>query len=225
MCKICDMKMGRRGFLGSLGRSGGGAISPMSAFAAGGPTTDLTADQALAKLKEGNNKYITAPQVCAIDLANARSHTATSQTPGRRSSDAPTAALRRNAVRGIGVGELFVARNAVTWWIRRQWGRSNMARRCSARPDRRPGSRAVRCRRGSVRSCGKEHQVPGSIGPMVSAIVPAARAVKGKPETSSTIRFAKCDADGKAGRHEEQNHCGPDQSRKGQSRSCAIRSG
>ena len=38
MCKICDMKMGRRGFLGfaSAGLVAG-AISPMSAFAAGGP--------------------------------------------------------------------------------------------------------------------------------------------------------------------------------------------
>jgi carbonic anhydrase len=184
MCKICDMKMGRRGFLGfaSAGLVAG-AISPISAFAAGGPTTDLTADQALAKLKEGNNKYITAPQVCAIDLANARSHTATSQTPWATIVGCSDSRVTPEMLfGGIGVGELFVARNAGNMVDTATMGTIEYGSAVLGAPlivvlgHERCGAVVAACE-----VVEKNTKFPGSIGPMVGAIVPAARAVKGKP--------------------------------------------
>ena len=48
MCVVCDVNLGRRGFLGLAGAGIAASLLPTSAFAAGGPTTSLTADQALA---------------------------------------------------------------------------------------------------------------------------------------------------------------------------------
>ena len=184
MCKICEMNIGRRSFL-ALASAGiaAGAISPISAFAAGGPTTDLTADQALAKLKEGNNKYITAPQVCAIDLANARSHTATSQTPWATIVGCSDSRVTPEMLfGGIGVGELFVARNAGNMVDTATMGTIEYGSAVLGAPlivvlgHERCGAVVAACE-----VVEKNTKFPGSIGPMVSAIVPAARAVKGKP--------------------------------------------
>jgi len=178
------MEMGSRGDLGF--ESAGlvvGAMSPMSAFAAGGPTTDLTADQGLAKLKEGNNKYITAPQVCAIDLANARSHTATSQTPWATIVGCSDSRVTPEMLfGGIGVGELFVARNAGNMVDTATMGTIEYGSAVLGAPlivvlgHERCGAVVAACE-----VVEKNTKFPGSIGPMVSAIVPAARAVKGKP--------------------------------------------
>src|SRR4051812_12657942 len=82
MCEICDQNMGRRRFLG-LAAAGlaAGLFAPSIAFAAGGPTTTVTADEALAKLKAGNARYLSEPQVCAVDLAHAREQVAHGQAP------------------------------------------------------------------------------------------------------------------------------------------------
>src|SRR6185503_18013594 len=83
MCGICERQaMGRRAFLAGLGLAAGSPLfGIVEASAAGGPTTPMTADQALAKLKSGNEKYMTAPEVCAADLAQRRAGVAQSQTP------------------------------------------------------------------------------------------------------------------------------------------------
>ena len=52
---------------------------------AAGATTSVTADEAIARLKAGNEKYVSAPQVCAADLLKHREQVAKGQTPGRRS--------------------------------------------------------------------------------------------------------------------------------------------
>jgi carbonic anhydrase len=178
------MNMGRRGFLGfaSAGLVAG-AIFPMSAFAAAGPTTDLTADQALAKLKEGNEKYITAPQVCALDLANVRSQTATTQKPWATIVGCSDSRVTPEMLfGGIGVGELFVARNAGNMVDTATMGTIEYGSAVLGAPlivvlgHERCGAVVAACE-----VVEKNTKFPGSIGPMVSAIVPAARAVKGKP--------------------------------------------
>jgi len=54
------------------------------AFAAG-LTTSVTADQALANLKSGNDKYVKAPEVCAADLAKSRATLPAIRCHGQRS--------------------------------------------------------------------------------------------------------------------------------------------
>jgi len=118
MCDICNQRaMGRRSFLTLAGVAlvAGGALFGVdeAVAAGGGPTTSVTADQALANLKSGNDKYVTAPEVCAADLAKRRTGIATSQTPWATIvSCADSRVPPELLFGGLGVGELFVARNA-----------------------------------------------------------------------------------------------------------------
>ena len=113
MCVVCDVNLGRRGFLGLAGAGLAASLLPTVAFAAGGPTTSLTADQALAKLKEGNAKYVSSPQLCEADLANSREHVAKGQAPWATIiSCADSRVPPELLFGGHGVGELFVGRNA-----------------------------------------------------------------------------------------------------------------
>ena len=76
MCQICDDHMpARRGFLTALGSGlavGAMGLMGTSAIAAGGATTSVTADQALDKLKSGNERYVSQPQLCVADLSASR---------------------------------------------------------------------------------------------------------------------------------------------------------
>src|ERR1700712_2353210 len=81
MCDICHSNMDRRRFFGVIGAGLAGLAAPSLAFAAGGPTTHVSADEALAKLKSGNERYLASPKVCAADLAKAREAGAQTQTP------------------------------------------------------------------------------------------------------------------------------------------------
>ena len=94
---------------------GGGRSGPERRARRGGtwPKTSLTPDQALAALKEGNARYVSNPQVCVMDLAKRRADVAGHQAPwativGCADSRVPPELL----FGGLGLGELFVARNA-----------------------------------------------------------------------------------------------------------------
>ena len=188
MCDICSRQtMGRRQFLAfaGLGLAAGSTLFGIAqaAAAAHGPTTSVTADQALANLKSGNDKYVTAPDVCSADLAKRRTGVANSQTPwativGCADSRVPPELL----FGGLGVGELFVARNAGNMVDTATMGTIEYGAAVL-------GVRLIvvlgheRCG-AVVAACDvvtKKATFPGSIGPMVKAIVPAARAVKGQP--------------------------------------------
>jgi hypothetical protein len=68
MCIACSTFVpDRRRFL-SLAAAGVAAASMLGARAAfaAGATTSVTPDEALARLKAGNEKYVSAPQVCAV---------------------------------------------------------------------------------------------------------------------------------------------------------------
>lgn len=110
---MCEQCRGRRSFL-TLAAFGvvAGVLRPAPVIAAD-ETTDVTADQALARLKEGNARFIASPKLCALDLANARESVSKAQAPWAiilscSDSRVPPELL----FGGLGVGELFVARNA-----------------------------------------------------------------------------------------------------------------
>ena len=51
-----------------------------SAFAAGA-TTRVTPEEAIARLKAANEKYVGAPELCSTDLSKQREQVAQAQTP------------------------------------------------------------------------------------------------------------------------------------------------
>ena len=154
----------------------GGALSPSFA------KTSLSADDALAKLKAGNQKFVSSPQLCAAELTNNRTAVAKGQSPWATILTCADSRVSPELIfGGVGLGELFVCRNAgnvadtaVMGTI--EYGAEHL------------GSPLVvvmghsRC--GAVQaSCDvveKDAKLPGSIKPMVDAIVPAAKAMKGK---------------------------------------------
>ena len=182
MCIVCDQKVGRRAFLRfglvlTAAASLGGA-----ALAAGGPTTSLTADQALAKLKEGNQRYVTSPQACAADLAKARAGVAQSQAPWATILSCADSRVPPELIfGGQNVGELFVARNAGNMVDTATLGTIEYGAAALGVPlivvlgHERCGAVAAACE-----IVEKNSSFPGSIGPMLEPIIPAALAVKGK---------------------------------------------
>ena len=188
MCDICSRQtMGRRQFLAlaGLGVAAGSTLFGIAqaTAAAHGPTTSVTADQALANLKSGNDKYVTAPDVCSADLAKRRTGVANSQTPWATIvSCADSRVPPELLFGGLGVGELFVARNAGNMVDTATMGTIEYGAAVLGVPlivvlgHERCGAVVAAC---DVVT--KKATFPGSIGPMVKAIVPAARAVKGQP--------------------------------------------
>ena len=154
----------------------GGALSPSFA------KTSLSADDALAKLKAGNQKFVSSPQLCAAELTNNRTAVAKGQSPWATILTCADSRVSPELIfGGVGLGELFVCRNAgnvadtaVMGTI--EYGAEHL------------GSPLVvvmghsRC--GAVQAAcdvvEKDAKLPGSIKPMVDAIVPAAKAMKGK---------------------------------------------
>jgi len=116
MCEVCDQRMfGRRDVLGLAGM--GLAAAATGLFSqeamASGNTTTLTADQALEKLKAGNARYVANPQLCVADLTNNRSTVAKGQAPWASFvSCADSRVPPELLFGGVGLGELFVSRNA-----------------------------------------------------------------------------------------------------------------
>ena len=183
MCIVCDRKMGRRAFL----RLGAGLTAAValggSAFAASGSATSLTADQALAKLKEGNQRYVSSPQACAVDLAKARAGVAQHQAPWATILSCADSRVPPELIfGGQNVGELFIARNAGNMVDTATLGTIEYGAAALGVPlivvlgHQRCGAVAAACE-----VVEKNSSFPGSIGPMLEPIIPAALAVKGKP--------------------------------------------
>jgi len=152
------------------------------ARAAGGEKTALTPDQALAALKEGNARYVSNPQVCVMDLAKRRADVAGHQAPwaiivGCADSRVPPELL----FGGLGLGELFVARNAGNMVDTATMGTVEYGAEHLGAPlvvvlgHERCGAVVAAC---DVVT--RKAKLPGPIGPMVAPIVPAAKAMQGK---------------------------------------------
>jgi carbonic anhydrase len=183
MCIACDVKLGRRAFL----RLGAGLAAAASlggvAAAAGGPATTLNADQALAKLKEGNQRYVSSPQACAADLAKARAGVAQHQAPWATILSCADSRVPPELIfGGQNVGELFVARNAGNMADTATLGTIEYGAAALGVPlivvlgHERCGAVVAACD-----VVEKNARFPGSIGPMLEPIIPAALAAKGKP--------------------------------------------
>jgi carbonic anhydrase len=184
MCGICEQRtIGRRSFL-ALATFGLAAIASGQAFAAAhGPTTTVTPDQALANLKSGNDKFVKAPQLCAADLAKNRTDVAHSQAPWATILTCADSRVPPELVfGGLGLGELFVARNAGNMVDTATMGTIEYGAAVLGVPlivvlgHENCGAVQAACEIVTDKAT-----FPGSIGPMVKAIVPAARAVKGRP--------------------------------------------
>jgi len=186
MCIACHgFALPRRSFL-ALAASGAAAVAvapPGGRALAADAKTTVTADEALARLKSGNDRFVSAPQLCATDLAKQRDGIAKAQTPwasivGCADSRTPPELV----FGGVGLGELFVARNAGNMADTATMGTIEYGAAELGIPlilvlgHQRCGAVDAAC------AVVKKHaEFPGSIGPMVAAIVPAARAVQGKP--------------------------------------------
>ena len=140
------------------------------------------AAEAIAKLKAGNKKFVDGPDLVEADIANQRKAVAPAQSPWATILTCSDSRVSPELIfGGVGLGELFVCRNAgnvadtaVMGTI--EYGAEHL------------GSPLVvvmghsRC--GAVQAAcdvvEKDAKLPGSIKPMVDAIVPAAKAMKGK---------------------------------------------
>ena len=184
MCEDCRRtELGRRAFFSLAGAAVAAAATGFSASpaaAAGGPKTDLTADQALDKLKQGNARYISDAQVCAADLGGQRHHVAGGQAPWATIvSCADSRVPPELLFGGLGLGELFVVRNAGNLVDTGALGTIEYGAAVLGSPlivvlgHERCGAVAAACD-----VAVKNALFPGSIGSMIEPIVPAALAVK-----------------------------------------------
>src|SRR5688572_16081676 len=117
MCCDCESaRIGRRKLLsfGAVGilALGYNAMS-WQAHAADGAPTPLSPDEALAAMKSGNERYVANPELCSTDLAKQRGSVAGHQAPWATVISCADSRLPPELIfGGVGVGELFVARNA-----------------------------------------------------------------------------------------------------------------
>jgi carbonic anhydrase len=187
MCSICENERdGRRnllkfGFAGivALGVEG---IS-RQARAAGGAATALSPGEALAALKAGNERYVSHPELCSIDLAEQRSAVAAHQAPWATIISCADSRVPPELIfGGHGVGELFVARNAGNLVDTATLGTVEYGAAVLGSPliivlaHTSCGAVKAAC---DVAS--KNATYPGAIGHMIEPILPAALAVRSRP--------------------------------------------
>jgi carbonic anhydrase len=117
MCINCESDgIGRRdlmkfGAAAAIALAAGGA-APAARAAEGAPTS-LSPQEALAELKAGNERFVSHPELCTVDLAQSRSAVAGHQAPWATIIACADSRVAPELVfGGHGVGELFVARNA-----------------------------------------------------------------------------------------------------------------
>ena len=117
MCINCDSDgIGRRdlmkfGAAAAIALAAGGA-SP-AARAAEATAGALSPADALAALKAGNERFVSHPELCSVDLAQSRSDVAGGQAPWATIISCADSRVPPELIfGGHGVGELFVARNA-----------------------------------------------------------------------------------------------------------------
>ena len=184
MCLSCD-KLSRRRVLSFLAT---GAVA-VGLLGAGAPRSraasamTMTADEALAKLRAGNQKFLTAPELCAVDLTKRRADVANGQAPWATILTCSDSRVSPELIfGGVGLGELFVVRNAGNVADLAAMGTIEYGAEHLGSPlvvvlgHQRCGAVEAACE-----VVTKHTKLPGFIAPMVDAIVPAAKAVYGKP--------------------------------------------
>jgi carbonic anhydrase len=183
----CEAQVIARRDLLKWGAAGAVALgfggSPAGARAAQGAPTALSPDEALAKLKAGNERYVGHPELCSIDLAAQRGAVAAHQAPWATIISCADSRVPPELIfGGHGVGELFVARNAGNLVDTAVLGTVEYGAAVLGSPLivvlAHSGCGAVKAACDVVT---KNATYPGAIGPMIEPIVPAALAVKGEP--------------------------------------------
>jgi carbonic anhydrase len=187
MCCNCNTKgVGRRDLL----KFGTGAVALLGlnamfgqARAADGVATALSPEDAFAALKSGNERYVSHPELCTIDLAKQRSAVATHQAPWATIISCADSRVPPELIfGGHGVGELFVARNAGNLVDTATLGTIEYGAAVLGSP-----LIVVLAHTdcGAVKSAcdviTKNARYPGAIGPMIEPILPAALAVQSEP--------------------------------------------
>src|ERR1700734_881527 len=205
MCINCDSDgIGRRdlmkfGAAAAIALAAGG-VSP-AARAAEATTGALSPADALAALKSGNERFVTHPELCSVDLAQSRSEVAGGQAPWATIISCADSRVPPELVfGGHGVGELFVSRDAGNLVDTATLGTVEYGAAVLGSPLiivlAHTSCGAVKAACDVVT---KNATYPGAIGPMIEPIVPAALAVRGDPG-DFVNNTAKASANRTAGR-------------------------
>ena len=186
MCETCRSRgPGRRDILkyGAAAVVALGFGASRRAKAAEGAPTALSPDEALAALKSGNARYVSDPQLCSVDLAAKRSAVAGHQAPWATIIACADSRVPPELIfGGLGVGELFVARNAGNLVDTATLGTVEYGAAVLGSPLivvlAHTSCGAVKAACDVVT---KNATYPGAIGAMIEPILPAALAVRNEP--------------------------------------------
>jgi carbonic anhydrase len=187
MCINCESNgIGRRdlmkfGAAAAIALATGGA--PPAARAAEGAPTSLSPQEALAQLKTGNERFVSHPELCTMDLAQSRSDVAGHQAPWATIVACADSRVAPELVfGGHGVGELFVSRDAGNLINVETLGTIEYGAAVLGSPLvvilAHTACGAVKAACDVVT---KNATFPGVIGRMIGPIVPAALAVRNDP--------------------------------------------
>lgn len=183
MCISCDTTLDRRALLGAAGLAAAAGLAGIApSFAADGPGSGLSPDQALEKLKAGNRRYVTDAQSCVADMARRRTDTASGQAPWATLVSCADSRVPPELIfGGLTLGELFVVRNAGNTVDTAAMGTLEYGAAVLKSPvimvlgHSSCGAVAAACD-----VVAKNATFPGAIGPMIEPIVPAAITARGK---------------------------------------------
>jgi carbonic anhydrase len=156
--------------------------SPAARAAEGAPTS-LSPQEALAQLKTGNERFVSHPELCTMDLAQSRSDVAGHQAPWATVVACADSRVAPELVfGGHGVGELFVSRDAGNLINVETLGTIEYGAAVLGSPLvvilAHTACGAVKAACDVVT---KNATFPGVIGRMIGPIVPAALAVRNDP--------------------------------------------
>jgi carbonic anhydrase len=184
MCHRCESPRLRRRDVLKFGAGGILALGlnalSWQAHAAYGAPTALSPDEALAAMKSGNERYVANPELCSTDLAKQRGSVVGHQAPWATVISCADSRVPPELIfGGVGVGELFVARNAGNLVDTATLGTVEYGAAVLGSPlivvlaHTSCGAVKAAC---DVMT--KNATFPGAIGPMIDPILPAALAVR-----------------------------------------------
>ncbi len=185
--KSCNCVLDRRGL---LGRRRGLARRGTRRAGKRWPPTLLPATRPHARpstrwstCKDGNTRFVSQPQLCELDLIKQRASVAGGQAPWATILSCADSRVPPELVfGGRGLGELFVARNAGNLADTATIGTLEYGAAVLGSPlivvlgHSRCGAVKAACEVVTDNAT-----FPGSIGPMIDPIIPAALAVRGRP--------------------------------------------
>lgn len=182
MCDTClTARPSRRSALSLAGLGLAAAATAAGSGTAGAqpaatPAAAPTPDQALERLMAGNRRYVAEPQVCSGELARQRGQVASGQAPWASVVSCADSRVPPELIfGGLGLGELFVVRNAGNTVDTAALGTLEFGAAVLGSPlilvlgHTRCGAVAAACD-----VVAKSATFPGSIGTMIETILPAA---------------------------------------------------